>query len=148
MTKLFCLALVLSGAHCWSENRNPIRRGRELGVHNKEQNPCWQDLYDDDCSMDAVYQASFVASQWLKSMPCAAGLEVSISFIHSISLIKFHCAYCLFSLQDCDMPEEWTLPGNRQEDFDSVDVMKYLNLKRAIPLVGSNKGESKGNLAP
>jgi hypothetical protein len=40
-------------------------------------NPCWQDLYDDDCSMDVVYGASFVASEWIKKMPCAAGVEVS-----------------------------------------------------------------------
>lgn len=39
-------------------------------------NPCWQDLYDDDCSMESIYAASFVASKWIKSMPCGAGIEV------------------------------------------------------------------------
>jgi hypothetical protein len=39
-------------------------------------NPCWQDLYDDDCSMTSVFSASFVASTWIKSMPCGAGIEV------------------------------------------------------------------------
>jgi hypothetical protein len=46
------------------------------------------------------------------------------------------------------MPEEWKLPGNRQADFEAVDVMKFLNLKRAKPLVGSNNDGSKENLAP
>lgn len=45
------------------------------GAEN-EENPCWQDLYDDDCSMTSVYAASFVASKWIKGMPCAAGIEV------------------------------------------------------------------------
>jgi hypothetical protein len=45
------------------------------------------------------------------------------------------------------MPEEWKLPGNRQEDFEGVDIMQFLNLKRAKPLVGSNNDESKENLA-
>lgn len=44
-------------------------------------NPCWQDLYDDDCSMTSVYAASFVASKWIKGMPCAAGIEVCQSVI-------------------------------------------------------------------
>eukprot|EP00980_Cylindrotheca_fusiformis_P008902 scaffold1900_cov123-Cylindrotheca_fusiformis.AAC.28 len=125
MTKLILLALIFSGAHSWTEPRKPIRRGQELAMQaGDEQNPCWQDLYDDDCSMDTIYQASFVASEWLKSMPCAAGLE------------------------DCDMPEEWKLPGNRHEEFEAVDVMQFLNLKRASPLVGSDKGDSEGSMAP
>jgi hypothetical protein len=39
------------------------------------EDPCWQDLYDDDCSMSSVYSASFVAGKWIKSMPCASGLD-------------------------------------------------------------------------
>lgn len=42
-----------------------------------DQNPCWENLYDDDCTMSNAYAASFVASQWIKSMPCASGVEVS-----------------------------------------------------------------------
>jgi hypothetical protein len=41
-------------------------------------NPCWQDIYDDDCSMSNIAAAGFVASQWIKGMPCAAGIEVSL----------------------------------------------------------------------
>ena len=43
-----------------------------------DTNPCWQDLYDDDCSMSTIYASSFVAKDWIKSLPCANGLEVSI----------------------------------------------------------------------
>ena len=40
--------------------------------------PCWQNIYDDDCSMSSIYAASFVAGDWIKSMPCGQGLEVRI----------------------------------------------------------------------
>uniref|UniRef100_A0A7S2YH39 Uncharacterized protein n=1 Tax=Entomoneis paludosa TaxID=265537 RepID=A0A7S2YH39_9STRA len=75
------------------------------------QNPCWEDLYDDDCAMSNVYAASFVASEWIKSMPCAAGLE------------------------DCDMPADLQLPDTRHEaGVEQVDVMDFLGLKRAKPI--------------
>lgn len=95
MMKLNLLALFLTAVRCFvidtSSTRNgavqyhdnnnnnyyydyywfPLRSSLERG-----ENPCWQDFYDDDCSMDHVYQASFVAGEWLKRMPCAEGLEV------------------------------------------------------------------------
>lgn len=39
-------------------------------------NPCWEELFDDDCAMRNTYSANFVASQWIKSMPCAKGIQV------------------------------------------------------------------------
>jgi hypothetical protein len=39
-----------------------------------QENPCWQDVYDDDDCMGAAASASFVASKWIKSLPCAAGM--------------------------------------------------------------------------
>jgi hypothetical protein len=41
-------------------------------------NPCWEDFYDDDCAMSNVAAAAFVAGEWIKSLPCAKGLEVSL----------------------------------------------------------------------
>lgn len=78
MMKLILLTSLLSVANCWTEQRSYLRN-TQLRNHLSDENfnPCWQDLYDDDCSMDAVYQSSFVASEWLKSMPCASGIEVS-----------------------------------------------------------------------
>jgi hypothetical protein len=38
--------------------------------------PCWQNLLDSDCNMSNMYASSFVAGKWIKSMPCAAGIEV------------------------------------------------------------------------
>ena len=43
---------------------------------DQQGNPCWEDIFDDDCAMSNVYAASFVAAEWIKSMPCASGLEV------------------------------------------------------------------------
>jgi len=40
-----------------------------------DEDPCWQDLYDDDCAMERVNHAYFVAGKWIKSMPCANGLD-------------------------------------------------------------------------
>lgn len=77
------------------------------GEMQSGDNPCWQDIYDDDCSMESVYAASFVASKWIKSMPCAAGIE------------------------DCDMPEELKVPEAMEDGIASVDVMDFLGLNRA-----------------
>jgi hypothetical protein len=38
--------------------------------------PCWQNMLDDDCSMGNIYAANFVAGKWIKSMPCGQGIEV------------------------------------------------------------------------
>jgi len=40
-------------------------------------NPCWQDIYDADCNMDSIFTARFVASEWIKELPCGSGMEVS-----------------------------------------------------------------------
>jgi len=64
--------------------------------------------------MSNVYSAAFVADEWIKSMPCAMGLA------------------------DCDTPEELKMPGTMKgSGVENVDVMTYLNLKRAQPLTKS-----------
>ena len=73
MAKFIYLALFLPSVLGLIEQRT-LTRTLQTRLHG--QNPCWQDIYDDDCSMDTVYQASFVASEWLKRLPCAAGLAV------------------------------------------------------------------------
>jgi len=40
--------------------------------------PCWQNMLDDDCSMGNIYASNFVAAEWIKSMPCGQGIEVSL----------------------------------------------------------------------
>eukprot|EP00560_Eucampia_antarctica_P008208 CAMPEP_0197826154 /NCGR_PEP_ID=MMETSP1437-20131217/3146_1 /TAXON_ID=49252 ORGANISM="Eucampia antarctica, Strain CCMP1452" /NCGR_SAMPLE_ID=MMETSP1437 /ASSEMBLY_ACC=CAM_ASM_001096 /LENGTH=128 /DNA_ID=CAMNT_0043426465 /DNA_START=56 /DNA_END=442 /DNA_ORIENTATION=- len=85
---------------------------------SNDGDPCWQDIYgdDDDCGMSTVYSANFVAEQWIKSMPCAAGIE------------------------DCDMHDDLKLPNTHTDaGIDHVDVMSFLNLKRAIPLQSSDR---------
>jgi len=42
-----------------------------------EDDPCWQNIYDDDCAMSNANLAFFKASVWVKGMPCAQGIEVS-----------------------------------------------------------------------
>lgn len=60
--------------------------------------------------------------------------------LHTNSLsLYFLC--CL--LQDCDYPEDLTVPETRPEaGVDHVDVMGFLGLKRAAP-VGKKKEESE-----
>eukprot|EP00558_Chaetoceros_sp_UNC1202_P007910 CAMPEP_0197246688 /NCGR_PEP_ID=MMETSP1429-20130617/20215_1 /TAXON_ID=49237 /ORGANISM="Chaetoceros sp., Strain UNC1202" /LENGTH=66 /DNA_ID=CAMNT_0042707413 /DNA_START=219 /DNA_END=419 /DNA_ORIENTATION=+ len=66
--------------------------------------------------MSNVYSATFVASDWIKSMPCAMGLA------------------------DCDTPEELKMPGpSIGSGVQEVDVMSYLNIKRAEPLKKSDE---------
>ncbi|GKY95444.1 hypothetical protein MPSEU_000506000 [Mayamaea pseudoterrestris] len=81
-------------------------------------NPCWQDIYDDDCSMSNIAAAGFVASKWIKGMPCAAGIE------------------------DCDMPEKLQTPAEyRDGGVDDVDVMSFLGLKRADSLKAHHEND-------
>ena len=47
---------------------------------SSESNPCWQDIFDADCTMDSIFSARFVASEWIKELPCGSGLEVSHSY--------------------------------------------------------------------
>lgn len=136
MMRFLLLTSLLSVAHCFTEQRS-LRNPKNLVLHNLPDQdfvPCWQDLYDDDCSMDAVYQSSFVASEWLKSMPCLANIEVR-TFVLFWQRLVFFCAFltrAFSSTQDCDIPEELKLPGNKHEEgLEPVDVLKVLNIKRA-----------------
>mmetsp|Transcript_28804 Transcript_28804/g.43503 ORF Transcript_28804/g.43503 Transcript_28804/m.43503 type:complete len:129 (-) Transcript_28804:413-799(-) len=86
------------------------------------EDPCWQDVYDDDCSMSTVFSAGFVASKWIKSMPCGQGLR------------------------DCDTPEPLTAPNVKSDGIGEVDVMDFLGLKRATAInVGGSSSTSKGS---
>jgi len=49
--------------------------GDEASVET--DNPCWQNMLDDDCNMGEIYSSSFIAADWIKSMPCGEGIEVS-----------------------------------------------------------------------
>ena len=53
-------------------------KGEHVHLGLDTQNPCWQDIFDNDCAMSTVYSASFVAKDWIRSMPCAEGIEVSL----------------------------------------------------------------------
>ena len=49
--------------------------GQSIELQNGDD-PCWQNMLDDDCSMGNIYAANFVASKWIQSMPCGEGIEV------------------------------------------------------------------------
>jgi hypothetical protein len=55
---------------------SPLYMSDSPAVTEFSRDPCWEDIYDDDCVMSSVAAASFVAGEWIKRMPCAAGLEV------------------------------------------------------------------------
>jgi len=74
---------------------------------DSELNPCWQDIYDEDCTMDSIFSARFVPSEWIKQLPCGSGME------------------------DCDFPEDALLPEIRPESHTEINVMEFLNIKRA-----------------
>ena len=65
-------------------NRAVMVRNAGTAIHSESSefntevsNPCWQDIYDADCTMDSIFSARFVASEWIKELPCAQGMEVS-----------------------------------------------------------------------
>mmetsp|Transcript_7411 Transcript_7411/g.16169 ORF Transcript_7411/g.16169 Transcript_7411/m.16169 type:complete len:135 (-) Transcript_7411:362-766(-) len=81
-------------------------------------NPCWQDNYDseDDC-LGTVYSAAFVAEEWIKSMPCGKDA-------------------------DC-LPEKLSRPGTMGgSGVEKVDVMEYLNIRKAAPVAEKNEKET------
>lgn len=65
---------------------------------SSESNPCWQDIFDADCTMDSIFSARFVASEWIKELPCGSGLEAS----------HFHCS-CY--------PFRWVIPETNSISF-------------------------------
>lgn len=96
----FCILLLGLPSLCWSWSSSPLSTKSfrpailttnfmsseqqfpgemdMLGSSELVDNPCWQDIYDDDCSMSNIYSANFIAGNWIKSMPCGAGIEVRI----------------------------------------------------------------------
>lgn len=54
--------------------------------------PCWQNFLDDDCSMGNIYAANFVASEWIKSMPCGKGIEVRSELFRVLAVLSRICA--------------------------------------------------------
>jgi hypothetical protein len=130
LPRLSLMILCFTGGSAWIATRKSLFRqtfARGLSTRtNQEQGitediPCWQDIYDDDCSMTNMAAAHFVASEWIKSLPCAQGLE------------------------DCDMPRDLTVPETRPEaGVDHVDVMAFLGLNRAVSLnkMGKNEGRT------
>mmetsp|Transcript_39775 Transcript_39775/g.44534 ORF Transcript_39775/g.44534 Transcript_39775/m.44534 type:complete len:151 (-) Transcript_39775:385-837(-) len=80
------------------------------------QSPCWQDIYDADCTMDS-FSARFVASDWIKELPCVQGLGEECPAV--------------------PFPAETQLPDIRRgaqlsqsSPVDITNVMEFLNIRR------------------
>mmetsp|Transcript_5653 Transcript_5653/g.8206 ORF Transcript_5653/g.8206 Transcript_5653/m.8206 type:complete len:135 (+) Transcript_5653:75-479(+) len=83
----------------------------EASSTTNESNCSWQDIWSYDCAMSNIYSSTFIAKDWIDSLPCANGLS------------------------DCDAPDLLDLPGTiTNAGVENVDVMEYLNLKRVEPL--------------
>lgn len=108
------IVIIAKFAHAWNIGQPmsfPLSTRLRGYPNEQQQNPCWGDLYDDDCAMSNIYAASFVASEWIRSMPCASGVE------------------------DCDVPKDLTVPETRPEAcVEQVDVMSFLGLSRTPPI--------------
>lgn len=87
IASLFALIALLSNAGAWIARPSSLARNtRKISLMTRcaaaeneiemDGNPCWEDIYDDDCTMSNVFGASFVAADWIKTMPCAQGIEV------------------------------------------------------------------------
>lgn len=138
---------ILTPSFMSSEQQVPL--GMDLlGSSELVDNPCWQDIYDDDCSMSNIYSANFIAGKWIKSMPCGAGIEVSIG---DRFLMRFNARTYLYVthfsfLQDCDMPLELQVPAAHLDlGIEKTDVMAFLGLKRAISV---DAKDEKGKMSP
>ena len=78
-TVLLLLVSFAWPANAWiSPQQQRSLSGTKLQVGSSaEPNPCWQDMYDEDCAMETIFAAQYVAADWIKKLPCAKGLEVS-----------------------------------------------------------------------
>jgi hypothetical protein len=65
---------LLVGRH---KNNDPPEHEDHVHLGLDPQNPCWQDIADEDCALSTAYSASFIAKDWIQSMPCAEGIAVS-----------------------------------------------------------------------
>jgi hypothetical protein len=59
-----------------------------LASSHSPQDPCWQDLYDEDCAMETLFSANYVAAEWIKRLPCAQGMEVRYVTRHVTGVVK------------------------------------------------------------
>eukprot|EP00814_Leptocylindrus_danicus_P022652 CAMPEP_0116033002 /NCGR_PEP_ID=MMETSP0321-20121206/18648_1 /TAXON_ID=163516 /ORGANISM="Leptocylindrus danicus var. danicus, Strain B650" /LENGTH=127 /DNA_ID=CAMNT_0003508831 /DNA_START=70 /DNA_END=453 /DNA_ORIENTATION=+ len=115
--KTFLSALLISipVASAWTLASTRDRRltNTRLRESLDDDSDCftWQDVYEFDAPLSHCYEQMFVASDWIKSMPCGANLE------------------------DCDMPEPMKIPGTHDgHAMIKTDVMEFLGLKRAKSL--------------
>ena len=60
-----------------AQDDNTASSKQQAASLEMDSNPCWEDLYDDDCVMTNAASARFVAADWIKSMPCGEGIQVS-----------------------------------------------------------------------
>ena len=66
------------------------------GMTDTTDNPCWQDIWNYDCAMSNIYSASFIAQDWIKSMPCAMGIVSFMSWFYlSPELSSRSCWSCV-----------------------------------------------------
>eukprot|EP01082_Thalassiosira_pseudonana_P003383 g3126.t1 g3126 contig12:1474764-1475228(+) len=110
-------------ATAWTSTTMPQRRATTLPSTPDASNPCWQDNYDseDDC-LSTIYSASFVAEEWIKSMPCGKDA-------------------------DC-LPENLSHPGTMGDSgVEKVNVMEFLNIRKAVPVSAGGDAGSSGNAA-
>ena len=93
------VVLALHKVHAWIPSPNQQKKivvTRWADASDKalemDGNPCWEDLYDDDCVMTNAAAASFVAAKWIKSMPCGEGIKVRramVSFYSRRDILLF-----------------------------------------------------------
>lgn len=95
MYRLFSTAGVIAMtsyiATAWTSTTMPQRRATTLPSTPDASNPCWQDNYDseDDC-LSTIYSASFVAEEWIKSMPCG---KVCLQYYTAFLLVLIHFCF-------------------------------------------------------
>jgi len=126
-------------------------------------NPCWQDIYDADCTNDS-FSARFIASDWIttkqpsesssesaseseldsSNSPCWQDIfdadctmdSFSARFVASDWIKQLPCAQ---GLEECDFPEDTQLPGIRAPPVDITNVMDFLNIKRVDDTINAKK---------
>jgi len=84
----------------------------------------WNQFWKKDNTMSTILSASFVAKDWIKSLPCAMGIA------------------------DCDLPEKSKLPSTAKgAGVEQFDAVKFLNIKRVKPIQESSSSSRRKTAA-
>ena len=90
--KFTLFLVIISSVAAWGPSRPAFSMQQHTRVFSlDDDSDCftWQDVYEFDAPLSHCNEQMFIAAEWVKSMPCAKGIEVGfLSSIFDIDRIR------------------------------------------------------------